>query len=203
VITGSADTPYSFGRVVGITSGSTGTVMSAACNGPCGQSPLTPVDVVMIIDRTGSMSGTDTTNAKAAANAIIPIYNPSLQWLSLGTLGPSNVGGACAAAPAGSIGTATAPADLRRWVPIGLSGAGSVIDTTYAKVSAAITCYTNSSTGTDLADPVAMAAYELRNNGRTGVRKGIILETDGQPNTAVGSGPNYCALADAAATAAK
>jgi hypothetical protein len=48
-----------------------------------------------------------------------------------------------------------------------------------------------------------MAAYELRNNGRTGVRKGIIFETDGQPNAAVGSGPNYCNLASNAATAAK
>ena len=48
-----------------------------------------------------------------------------------------------------------------------------------------------------------MAVYELTHNGRPGVRKGIILETDGQPNAAVGSGPNYCALASAAATAAK
>ena len=48
-----------------------------------------------------------------------------------------------------------------------------------------------------------MAAWELTHNGRTGVRKGIIFETDGQPNAAVGPGPNYCALASAAATAAK
>ncbi len=48
-----------------------------------------------------------------------------------------------------------------------------------------------------------MAAYELKNNGRTGVRKGIIFETDGQPNGAVAAGPNYCALSNAAATAAK
>jgi hypothetical protein len=87
---------------------------------------------------------------------------------------------------------------------VGLSGAGAA-NTTYAQVSAAISCYTNSGTGTDLADPVTMAAYELAHNGRTGVRKGIILETDGQPNAAVGSVSSsaYCAQADAAATAAK
>ena len=70
-------------------------------------------------------------------------------------------------------------------------------------MSAAIACYPNSGTGTDLADPMTMAAYELLNNGRPGVRKGIIFETDGQPNAAVGAGPNYCLLASNAATAAK
>ena len=200
---GVATTPFSFGRVLGVDRGSTGVVTSAACNGPCGEAPTSPVDVVMVVDRTSSMSGTDTTNAKAAANSIVPLYDPSVQWLSLGTLGPSMVGGSCAADPAPAIGNANAPADLRRWIPVGLSGAGSTFSTTFAKVTAGINCYTNSSTGTDLADPVTMAVYELTHNGRPGVRKGIILETDGQPNAAVGSGPNYCALASAAATAAK
>ncbi len=84
VIAGAANTPFTFGRVVGVNQGSTGVVVSAACNGPCGTSPLTPVDVVLVIDRTGSMSGTDTTNAKAAANSLVSIYNPSNQWLALG-----------------------------------------------------------------------------------------------------------------------
>jgi hypothetical protein len=69
-------------------------------------------------------------------------------------------------------------------------------------------CYANSSTGTDLADPVNMAVYELQTYGRPGVRKGIILETDGQPNAATSatnatSPGNYCLQANNAATAAK
>ena len=36
---------------------------------------------------------------------------------------------------------------------------------------------------------MTMAAYELTHNGRTGVRKGIIFETDGQPNAAVAARP--------------
>jgi hypothetical protein len=211
VVAGAANVPYQFGPAIGIGSGSTGTVQSASCQGACGGPPTAPVDVVLIMDRTGSMNGADTTNAKAAANSLTSFYNPANQWLALGTLGPSATSGGCAAAPAGSIGTANAPADLSRWVPVGLSGAGLARDglpaanTTYAKITSNITCYTNSGTGTDLADPVTMAAYELNNNGRSGVRKGIILETDGQPNAAVGSVSNsaYCAQADAAAQAAK
>ncbi len=202
-ISGAATTPYSFSRVVGVNSGSTGVVTSAACNGPCGKSPVTPVDVMLVMDRTGSMSGTDTTNAKAAANSIVSLYDPNVQWLGLGALGPSVTSGGCVAGGASAIGTANLPTDLRRWVPVGLSGVGSSFSSNYSKVSAAIACYTNSSTGTDLADPITTAAYELIKNGRPGVRKGIIFETDGQPNNAVGSGPNYCLLASNAAAAAK
>lgn len=50
-----------------------------------------------------------------------------------------------------------------------------------------------------------MATYHLLNNGRPGVRKGIIFETDGQPNASTNTpvNSNYCGQADAAATAAK
>jgi hypothetical protein len=57
VITGSATTKFSFGPVVGVNSGSTGAVVSVACNGPCGNSPVIPVDLVIILDRTASMAG--------------------------------------------------------------------------------------------------------------------------------------------------
>ena len=67
----------------------------------------------------------------------------------------------------------------------------------------AISCYTNSGTGTDLSDPITAAAYELVQHGRPGITKGIILMSDGQPNNSTTSGPNYCAQSFAAAKAAK
>ncbi len=48
-----------------------------------------------------------------------------------------------------------------------------------------------------------MAQYELTHNGRTGVHKGIILMTDGQPNASTTATSNYCQQSDTAATAAK
>jgi hypothetical protein len=52
-----------------------------------------------------------------------------------------------------------------------------------------------------------MAAYELLNNGRRGVTKGIMLMSDGQPNNSVAGGRfqdyNYCEKSNASATAAK
>ena len=154
------------------------------------------------------MSGVDTTNARNAADSVRKLYNPAAQWLSFGMLGPSQVGsGSCSTVPASSIGSAGLPTDLRRWMPVGLSGTGASFSSDYSAATSpmakAIACYTNSSTGTDLTDPVPMAAYELMHNGRAGVNKGIILMSDGQPNNSTTSTSNYCLQANTAATAAK
>jgi hypothetical protein len=84
---------------------------------------------------------------------------------------------------------------------------GAPINGNYAATGSAmdqaINCYTNSGTGTDLSDPITAAAWELNNSPRSGVTKGIILMSDGQPNNSTTSGPNYCAQSYAAAAAAK
>lgn len=54
VVEGNVTTPYSFARVVGVNSGSTGVVQSAACKGLCGELP-TKYDVELVIDKSGSM----------------------------------------------------------------------------------------------------------------------------------------------------
>jgi hypothetical protein len=96
-IKGSAITQYKLGPVIGVNNGSTGQVVSAACAGPCGQGTIiTPVDLVVIIDRTASMSDADVTATKNAANAILGVYDPSKQRVALGLLGPSSALANCA-----------------------------------------------------------------------------------------------------------
>jgi hypothetical protein len=96
-ITGSATTPFSLGGVVGVNQGSTGTVVSVACNGPCGQSPVVPVDLVVILDRTWSMNNNNNSRGakiqalQAAAKAILGVYDPAKQRVALGLTGPGEV----------------------------------------------------------------------------------------------------------------
>lgn len=107
-ISASLATRYSFGTVVGVNEGYTGSVVSAACNGPCGQPPAAPVDLIVIIDRSGSMDpdppggADDLTNVtKDAAKAILGVYNSGSQRVALGLLGPSKPAGTCSGAGGG------------------------------------------------------------------------------------------------------
>lgn len=206
VVSGPATVDYNFAPVLGIEQGSTGARTAAACKGSCGEPPEVPVDLVVIIDRTGSMNGVDTSNARNAADSLRKSLDPQLQWLGLSVLGPSKLGSFCKTQADSSIGSAGA-ADLRRWVPIGLTGAGAGFGTSYtsdsSEMAQAIDCFGNSSTGTDIADPVRMATYELQNNGRSNAKKAILLLSDGQPNRSTTSTSEYCLESAQAAEAAK
>jgi hypothetical protein len=73
-------------------------------------------------------------------------------------------------------------------------------------MASALACYTNSSTNTDLRDPMLMATYVLQNSPRAGasVAKGVIFMTDGEPNISTITGnTRYCEQAGQAAAAAK
>jgi len=213
VVMGPAERDYLFAPVIGIESGSTGTQIAAACKGLCGEPPEVPLDLVLVLDRTGSMVGADTTNAVTASHSVRRALRPELQRLAFGALGPSRIGQTCKTHPDTAIGGANA-SDLRRWIPVGLTGVGAgsgdyTGDTT--EMARAIECIAtgnsggpyNSSTGTDLADPVRMATYELDNYGRSSATKAILLVSDGQPNASATGNKNYCQEASQAAAAAK
>jgi len=239
LVAGAETTQYALAPLAGINSGSTGLVSAAACNGPCGAAPTIPVDLVVIIDRTASMSDTDVANTQLATDAILKVYNPAVQRIAFGLIGPSSTSTACSGSPTGVYGKAltsssgygtTLPVggnagNLKNWIPVGLTGntvpvTGDPIGFNEAYVTGspatlnasshivvAIGCFDSpGGTGTDLSAPIRMARAYLDLYGRTGVKWGIILETDGQPNSSSGLTPASdftCLQANSDATAAK
>jgi type II secretory pathway pseudopilin PulG len=73
---------YFFAPVIGINSGNTGAVNAASCKGACGAAS-SPIDAVMVLDRTGSMTASDIANVKNAALSVLSFYDSSLQWVGL------------------------------------------------------------------------------------------------------------------------
>ena len=210
VVGANKDVPFLIAPIFNMFQASTGNVRAAACRGACGGPPTIPVDLVVIIDRTSSMSSSDVTNARNAANAILSLYNPARSGLASGYW--------ALAAPAAR---AAGHRPYMRWPlpqprPPTRSQLGpdwpernwsAYFNEAYVNASGTpvasshlekgITCFNTSSTGTDLASPVTAAANYLRSNGRSTAKKGIILETDGSPNGST------CLAAYNAAQAAK
>jgi hypothetical protein len=69
--------PYFFAPVIGSNTGSTGSVAGAACKGFCGQ-PNKPLDVLLVLDRTASLSSTELQQVKDGAKAVLDSYDPTL-----------------------------------------------------------------------------------------------------------------------------
>ena len=83
---------YGFAPVIGIDEGNTGSVASAACKGACGSESPNPMDIVVMADRTASMSDP---NRLAMQNAIMNMLltmTPSMHYVALGTLHKSRTG---------------------------------------------------------------------------------------------------------------
>ena len=76
---------YFFAPVIGINTGSTGAVSAASCKGACGAAS-SPIDVVMVLDRTGSMTSSDVANVKNAALSVLDFYEPASQWIGMVSL---------------------------------------------------------------------------------------------------------------------
>ena len=208
VLASTATVNYQFGPAIGVQQGSTQQILSAACVGPCGAAPTVPVDLMLIIDRTSSMSNDDITNARDAANAVLGLYNPEAQHIGLGILGPSRTTSGCTGANSPALGVpSTTVTGSVTWRPVGLTGIGAPVNQAYLNANGslntsstlvkAIACFTQSSTGTIISTPTNEARTYLVANGRAGSVKGIILMTDGQPNG------DTCANAHTAATNAK
>ena len=198
VVTQKAPSPTYFGGVLGVlgisncwVAGCTSSATAAGCRGACGGPLSVPLDVVLVMDRTGSMSSTDLTNAKNGATAILQLFKPNVQHVALGVLGQSSTTTTCTGSNAGGLGIATSSGGT--WIPVPLStdyqNSNGTLNTS-SLIVRTINCLDTSSSGTDLGDPMQAAMQYLAANGRPNVHQAIIFETDGAANVAPGSTVN-------------
>ncbi|HET6153181.1 MAG TPA: TadE/TadG family type IV pilus assembly protein [Marmoricola sp.] len=194
--------PFTFARILGFKSGSTGATDSVACKGSCGTIPPNPLNVAVVADRTGSMSATDVSSMITGIKSMLKVMTPTQQYVFLGTIGraSSSAPSSCKSSP--STSTTTGP-----WLPTPftkdyLNAAGTDVNTS-SQLIKDISCLTSaSSTGTSLASPFKAAARYLLGSSvggsnnlsslptrTTGTpRNVIIFETDGQPNETAATG---------------
>ena len=183
---------FAFAPVIGIMRGETEVVSAIACKGTCGVPGTNPMDVVVIADRTGSMTDAERNLEVQAIKNMLSAMEPSIQRAALATVGWSTGSGTCKSQAQSSdpSGTNNNPSG---WMPVPLSlnyGGKAGLVTTSSLVSS-LTCLNGSGTGTWLATPTRVAARYLLGTEtgitggaalQTGVTKAIIFETDGEPN---------------------
>ncbi|MET1086202.1 MAG: TadE family protein [Arthrobacter sp.] len=196
-VTDDKNVPFAFAPVIGIDTGNTGSLGSDACRGSCGAQSPNPMDIALVADRTGSMSTADRNLMVAGIQSTLQTMTKEQQYVALGTIHRSTSSpGSCITAPSSS--STDGP-----WMPVAFSndytlnpataGATPPLNTSSTLIKG-LNCLTASSSGTYLASPMKAAArYVLGlapNNlaampvRSTPARKGIIFETDGQPNEA-------------------
>ncbi len=86
VVKHNKEVDYSFGPAIGINKGDTGTMVSAACRGFCGKAIPNPMDVVVMADRTPSMSSSALTALKEGLVNMFSVMNSQQQFVALGTI---------------------------------------------------------------------------------------------------------------------
>lgn len=156
---------------------------AAGCRGLCGGSPFQAVDVMTIIDHTGSMTDSDMDNVKKGAKALYGYFDSDLHRVGLAVTPPVD--------PTNECDSINSWGDPEVWVTVPLNDdyqtAPHVLDTGSDLVSNT-QCLDRPSFGelfgvhTKLGEPVKAAADELKNNGRLDEKWGIILLSDGAAN---------------------
>lgn len=221
-ISASSTVDYYFAPFLGFDQGSTGAVRAAACRGFCGQAS-SPLDVVFVIDRTGSMSTTDIANLKdaivdtsAAEDSVLEFYNPADVRIGLVALPYKSSSNPCAVSTTQAYRYPAPAADLPRWQVTGLSGdyrtGSGTINPSSALVQAVQCLQRAGSTNvtvngrsdnhghTNHGEPM-LQAQALLNQGRPEAPDVIIFFADGESNQPYGFNP--CTYAVNSAASAK
>jgi hypothetical protein len=204
-VTATASVPTTFLRLIGLDTISE-TVKARACS-PCGAVPL---DIVIALDRSGSMGGSKMQSARDGINAFLASMDPSVDQIGLVVFPPADGGGACTAGSQGSYDVVNNPYLV---VPLSTDYGTMVGNTMVPNPSSAlvstISCVAPGGP-TAYANAIDVSQSQLLANGRPGVQKVIVLLSDGSANTGPGylpAGSSYraqpCNQAIASAAAAK
>jgi hypothetical protein len=188
VVDETADVPTLFSRLVGYNSFKVH-VRATACS-PCGVKPL---DIVVVLDRTGSMcedhygnpdpSCTDLNNARNGIKSFLGAMN-SDDWVGLTVFPPpANLASKCAAPQTSNYNSKSSPYTV---VPLSkdfISG-GKLVNS--SNLVSTINCQ-QAGGQTSYANALEAAQAELDKDGRPNVQDVIVFFSDGAANT----GPTY------------
>ncbi len=186
-----ATTNTLFSRVLGIHSFNIH-VRSTACS-PCGTQPL---DIVIVLDRTGSMcqdhngnndpACTDLNNARSGIKSFLQVMNPTQDYVGLAVLPPAtSVGNKCATPATSNYNSSTAAYTI---VPLSHDYSANGVLNTGSDLITTLNCQ-KAAGSTSYATAIEKAQAELDAHGRSGVRKVIVFFSDGAANI----GPTYYA----------
>jgi len=178
-----------FTKVLGIHS-FTVHVRSTACS-PCGTQPL---DIMMVLDRTGSMcqdhngnndpSCADLAHARDGMKTFLTLLNPTADYVGLAVLPPAtSVSNKCATPATTNYDSTSAAYTL---VPLSHDYSTNGVLNTSSNLVSTINCQ-KASGETSYATAIEKAQAELDAHGRAGVRKIIVFFSDGAANR----GPGY------------
>ncbi len=181
----SASVPTYFLRILGVNSLNIST--SAQACSPCNEIPL---DIQLVIDRTGSMADQSSGIVKWTAlqqgllQGFLPGLDPSVDYVGLSVLPPDMNGTSdiCKAETA----TSPSPYDITTPTYTVVHLSNNYMTSTGQLVASSplisdINCMKPGG-GTDYADAMTAAYAELQANGRPGVQKVIVLLSDGAAN---------------------
>ena len=193
-----SDVKTLFARVIGINS-FTVHATATACS-PCSVKPL---DIMLVLDRTGSMcqfsngandpACTDLNNAREGIKTFLRAMNPQFHHVGLAVLPPSTGttrSAQCSPPSTPSQANYDSPTASYLMVPLssdfasppGTLNAGSTLVDR-------VECQQVGGGRTGYANALDAAQTELRNNGRSGVQKVIVFLSDGAANYGPNSGP--------------
>ena len=183
-VTESANVSTNFLRVIGINTIPV-TVHAQACS-PCGGVPL---DIMIVLDRTGSMKGTKLDDAQAGITSFLGTMDTGLDNIGLAVLPPAPTSNSACNAPDEDY---SKPTDTYLLVPLsntyGTMVNGTVSLNPNSQLISTLNCV-QAGGDTGYASALDAAQAELNKDGRPGVQKVIIILSDGAAN----AGPTYLA----------